>query len=169
MLKSKTSLACPRPWGCLLAAMVLAAGMAAGRTAAASPADDYEGVEFVLPRPIEQEGPTVTAQPRTMVEEDELPGPASEAPAPAAKVDPAPEEVDAETALWRRADASGDPETVKVYLLTHPRGRYVEQAKVRFRDLLDALSADRPASSHGLRPARFRDGPPPILRRPAAL
>jgi len=92
--------------------------------------------EFILPAPADQDGPAVTAQPVAGVEEQEL-------MAPAVSTDPeapvAMAAVDADTAFWRQADASNDPEKVKVYLLTYPRGHHVAAAKVRFRDLLNAL------------------------------
>jgi len=92
--------------------------------------------EFILPAPADQDGPAVTAQPVAGVEKQEL-------MAPTAPADPATPvamaAVDADTAFWRQADASNDPEKVKVYLLTYPRGHHVAAAKVRFRDLLNAL------------------------------
>lgn len=124
--------------------------------------------EFILPAPADQGGPDVTAQPVAEVEEQELMLPAPPA-GPKALEDMTA--VDADTAFWRQADASNDAEKVKVYLLTYPQGHYVAAAKVRFRELLNALSA-RPAPlslRHPARPARFSDSPPPVLRRDHAL
>lgn len=113
---------------------------------------------FVLPAPEDQDGPAVTARPVASVEERTL-DPVSVAPddfdamitlgpVPVAPVrvrtaavvaDTAPTGSDPETVMWRRADASGDAERVKVYMLTYPHGRYVEQAKARFVALLRAM------------------------------
>ena len=92
--------------------------------------------EFILPVPADQDGPAVTAQPVAGVEEQELMAPAVSAD-PEAPV--AMAAIDADTAFWRQADASNDPEKVKVYLLTYPQGHHVAAAKIRFRDLLNAL------------------------------
>ncbi|HBC09540.1 MAG TPA: hypothetical protein DC046_18430, partial [Rhodospirillaceae bacterium] len=119
-----------------------------------------EALEFILPAPADQDGPAVTAQPVAGVEEQELLAPAT----PAAREAPVVMAgTDADTAFWRQADASNDAEKVKVYLLTYPQGHHVAAAKVRFRELLSALSA-RPAplpQRRPARPARFFDGPPP--------
>jgi hypothetical protein len=172
-----------RVW--LLAALALAMGLMPLPTVAAAVTGEG-GVEFILPTPADQNGPEVTAQPVAEVEEQEL-------LAPAASTDPKVPVVmaviDADTAFWRQADASNDPEKVKIYLLTYPRGRHVAEAKVRFRELLSALSV-RPSPSpsplprparpghlsdgpppilHPARPARFFNGPPPISRRHPAL
>ena len=124
--------------------------------------------EFILPSPVDQDGPAVTAQPVAEVEEQELMTPAPSA-GPEAPVVIAV--IDADTAFWRQADASNDPEKVKVYLLTYPRGHHVAAAKVRFRELLGALStwpAPLP-QRRPVRPARLFDGPPPVPRRHHAL
>lgn len=169
-----------RVW--LPAALALAIGLMPLPAAAAVTGEG--GAEFILPAPADQNGPEVTAQPVAEVEEQELVAPA----APADSKEPVVMAVtDADTAFWRQADASNDPEKVKVYLLTYPWGRHVAEAKVRFRELLSALSVrpaplplPRPARPghlsngpppilHPTWPARFFDGPPPILRRHPAL
>ena len=127
----------------LPAALAVVLGLMPLPAAAETTATTGEGAsEFILPAPVDQEGPAVTAQPVTEVEEQELMAPASSA-GPAAPVVMAV--IDADTAFWRQADASNDPEKVKVYLLTYPRGHHVAAAKVRFRELLSALPA-RPAT-----------------------
>lgn len=120
--------------------------------------------EFILPAPADQGGPAVTAQPVAGVEAQELMPPAVPADLGMPAVMAA---IDADTAFWRQADASNDPEKVKVYLLTYPRGHHAAAAKVRFRELLGALSP-RPAPlplRRPARPARVFDDPPPVLRR----
>ncbi|MEP0339165.1 MAG: hypothetical protein ABJ388_10755 [Alphaproteobacteria bacterium] len=173
-----------RVW--LPAALALAMGLMPLPTTAAVTGEG--GVEFILPAPADQNDPEVTAQPVAEVEQQELLAPAASADP---KVPVVMAVIDADTAFWRQADASNDPEKVKVYLLTYPRGRHVAEAKVRFRELLSALSV-RPAPSpspsplprparpghlsdgpppilHPARPARFFNGPPPISRRHPAL
>ena len=169
-----------RVW--LPAALALAMGLMPLPTTAAVTGEG--GGEFILPAPADQNGPEVTAQPVAEVEQQELLAPAASADP---KVPVVMAVIDADTAFWRQADASNDPEKVKVYLLTYPRGRHVAEAKVRFRELLSALSV-RPAPLplprsarpghlsdgpppilHPARPARFFNGPPPISRRHPAL
>ncbi len=168
-----------RVW--LPAALAFSLGLMPLPTAAAAVTGEG-GAEFILPAPADQNGPEVTAQPVAEVEAQELLAPAVPADP---KVPVVMAVTDADTAFWRQADASNDPEKVKVYLLTYPRGRHVAEAKVRFRELLNALSV-RPAPlplparpghlSDGpppvlqpARPARFFDGPPPIARRHPVL
>ncbi|HBT43116.1 MAG TPA: hypothetical protein DIW51_17060 [Rhodospirillaceae bacterium] len=164
------------------AALALALGLMPLPTAAAVTGEG--GVEFILPAPADHNGPEVTAQPVAEVEQQELMAPAASADS---KVPVVMAVIDADTAFWRQADASNDPEKVKVYLLTYPRGRHVAKAKVRFRELLSGLSVrlapsplPRPARPgrlsngpppilHPARPARFFNGPPPISRRHPAL
>lgn len=160
----------------LLAVLVLALGLMPLPAAAETATETGEGAaEFILPAAADQNGPEVTAQPVAEVEEQELSAPVVVAA------------IDADTAFWQQADASNDPEKVKVYLLTYPQGRHVAEAKVRFRELLNALSVrpaplplPRPArparlsdspppTLHPARPARFFGGPPPILRRHPVL
>lgn len=153
----------------LPAALALALGLMPLSAAAETTAMTGEGVsEFILPPPVDQDGPAVTAQPVAEVEEQELMTPA---PPAGPKVPVVIAVIDEDTAFWRQADASNDPEKVKVYLLTYPRGHHVAAAKVRFRELLGALSA-RPAplpQRRPARPARLFDGPPPVPRRHHAL
>ena len=128
----------------LPAALTLALGLMPLPAAAETTAMTGAGAsEFILPVPADQDGPAVTAQPVAEVEEQELTAPAPPTDPEAPVVMAA---IDADTAFWRQADASNDPEKVKVYLLTYPRGHHVAAAKIRFRELLDALST---------RPARF--------------
>ncbi len=149
----------------LPAALALALGLMPVPAAAAMTGEG--AAEFILPAAADQNGPDVTAQPVAEVEEQEMSVPAAPADPEAPVVTAA---IDADTAFWRQADASNDPEKVKIYLLTYPQGRHVAEAKVRFRELLSALSA-RPAPLPQPRPVRLIDGPPPIVHpaRPARL
>jgi hypothetical protein len=136
----------------LAVGMFLVVGLAPLHACALStPTERGNASEFILPAPADHDGPAVSAQPVVGVEQQRLDE--SSAPAkPAAANDGA----DADTAMWREADASDNAETVKVYLLTYPQGRHVDAAKARFRDLLSALSPRRAA-------------PPAIQRRTNAL
>lgn len=118
--------------------------------------EDDIGGTFVLPMPQDQDGPTVTARPVAAVEQSILddvatepndfdalvtltPVPVRQEAAVVVVAEASPVAEDAETAMWRQADASGDAERVKVYMLTYPQGRYLDEAKARFVALLRAI------------------------------
>lgn len=145
-----------------------------GPRVAAQPVDDVEkrplaaaAPLLAVPAPVPDVAPLpVDAVMPLDVPVLSLPAPAPLLPATAASQ---PTADDADTAMWRQADAAGDAEAVKVYLLTYPRGRHVAAAKERFRELLDALSDRRRTPPAVLSPARFGNGPPSVLRRPGVL